>query len=288
MRKVIITGKNGYISTNLKNWMDAKDKDLDVELLDLREDSWKDRSFEDVETIIHTSALVHKNEIDYPLQEYRRINRDLTIELAEKAKSEGVTHFIYISSMAVYGVDISCFKNTEITKTTPLIPTTKYGISKLEAEFKLLEKEDEFFKVSIIRPPFVYGKNCPGNYQTLKKLTMEIGVIPKIKNYKSMIFIDNLCECIYQIFKHKCAGIFTPQNAQIQSTYKLSLLIAKYNNKKVLCSYIFAPFVLVSSLFVNKIRKAFGNEFYSNSISQIDGLNYNVISFEESVKLTEQ
>ena len=31
-----------------------------------------------------------------------------------------------------------------------------------------MELQDEHFRVSIIRPPMVYGSNCPGNYSTLK------------------------------------------------------------------------------------------------------------------------
>lgn len=288
MKHIIITGKNGYIANSLKNWIEKRNIDIDVNLMDLKDKNWRSVSFANIDAIIHTAALVHKNEAEISIDDYRKINTDLTIEVANKAKNEGVKQFIYISTMAVFGIEISCFKSTEIIDSTPLSPKSKYGISKYEAEIKLNELTDKDFSVAIIRPPFVYGKNCPGNYGTLRKLTLKIGIIPKIKNTKSMIYIDNLCEFIYQILELNGAGNFMPQNNELQSTYKMALLIAKYNNKRVVCTPLITPLVCVLSLFISKIRKAFGNEFYNMNMSELKNVDYNVVNFEDSIKLTEQ
>lgn len=71
-----------------------------------------------------------------------------------------------------------------------------------------------FFYI-IVRPPLVYVKGCPENYQILK-----LGVIPRPQNKKSILYVDNLCELIYQIYIKKPYEIFMPQNSEIQFTIK--------------------------------------------------------------------
>ena len=288
MKHIVITGKNGYISTALANWFKKKDPEIRIDILDLLDPKWIDYSFSGVETIIHTAALVHKSEKDHSLDEYRKVNTQLTIDIAQKAKKAEVPQFIFMSTMAVYGIEPSLTEDTIINEDTPVKPTTKYGISKLEAEEGLKKIESPEFKVVIIRPPFIYGKNCPGNYQLLKKLTLKFHFIPKINNKKSMLYIDNLCELIYQLYLNRSNGTFMPQNIELPSTTELSKLIAKNNNAKVWLTGFFNPLVFLLSKKVSKLRKAFGNEYYSESLSVTKGINYNVVGFEDSVKNTEQ
>lgn len=62
---------------------------------------------------------------------YYRVNRDLTIEVAEKAKAEGVKQFIFMSSMIVYGASkLWIVEMKVITADTPARPTNFYGNSK--------------------------------------------------------------------------------------------------------------------------------------------------------------
>ena len=288
MKHILITGKNGYISTALSNWIKKKNPDIEIDILDLLDPSWVNTSFAGVETIIHTAALVHKNEKDHSLDEYRKVNTQLTVDIAQKAKNAGVSQFIFMSTMAVYGIEPSLTEDTIINEETLVKPITKYGISKLEAEIGLKKLEDNNFKVVIIRPPFVYGKNCPGNYQLLKKLTLKFHFIPKIDNKKSMLYIDNLCELIYQLYVNKSNGTFMPQNTELPSTTELSKLIAENNNAKVWLTGFFNPLIFLLSKKVGKLKKAFGNEYYSESLSVIKDINYNAVGFENSVKNTEQ
>src|SRR5690625_7094460 len=68
---------------------------------------------------------------------YYRVNRDLTIEVAKKAKKENVKQFIFMSSIIVYGKKST--ENGVINERTVPIPDNFYGKSKLEAEEKLNE-----------------------------------------------------------------------------------------------------------------------------------------------------
>ena len=72
---------------------------------------------------------------------FYRVNRDLTIEIGKYAKEQGVKHFVYFSSMNVYGDNCERItdKNTEN-------PTSFYGDSKLQGEIGLRKLEDKNFK----------------------------------------------------------------------------------------------------------------------------------------------
>lgn len=284
MERVVITGIHGYISNRVKRWFSLKG--TECELLDLRDASWKNYNFENVDTVIHCAALVHKKEKCHSLEEYMAVNCNLTTELAKVTKKAGVKNFIFISTMAVYGVKASCFRTCEINKDTEIVPITKYGISKYEAEKNISEMISDDFNVVIIRPPFVYGKGCPGNYGMLRKLVLKFGIVPKLQNKKSMIYIDNLCECIYQIYSSRRRGTFCPQDSRIVSTEDLSLLIGKYNNRKI-TRLPLGCLVKLASFAVSKIRVAFGNEYYSEEFSTFD-FEYRKINFEEAVRLTEE
>ena len=96
---------------------------------------------------------------------YYRVNRDLAVKAARKARAEGVRQFILMSSMSVYGTDTGV-----ITPETVPQPVSFYGKSKLAAEELIQKEADEHFRVCILRPPMVYGPGCKGNFQTVVKL----------------------------------------------------------------------------------------------------------------------
>ena len=108
-----------------------------------------------------------------------------------------------MSSIIVYGS-----KNPLITKSTVPQPDNFYGDSKLKAEKELLLLNDDKFKVVILRPPMIYGKNSKGNYPLLAKIARKSPFFPNIKNQRSMLYIDNLCEFIRLIIDNAEAGIF--------------------------------------------------------------------------------
>ena len=282
--RIIITGVNSYISQNLKLWLIKHN--YDVVLLSLRDDTWKDFVFYPNDILIHCAGLVHRNKNEFTFDDYLKINTELTVELAKKAKKGGVRQFVFMSTRAVYGIEGSCFKRVVINQNTIPNPKTFYGISKYQAENLLLQLEDDLFHVSIIRAPFIYGKNCKGNYQMLRKLVLKFGFIPKINNEYSMLYIDNLCELVLQIIRVNYSGFVLPQDMPTNSTSKMAQLIAIENNRKVYITPIFNPIIRLLSLFVKPVRTAFGTEIYDYSISKFCE-KYSIVGFEESIHKTE-
>lgn len=181
---------------------------------------------------------------------YFRVNRDLAYEVAKKAKKEGVSQFIFLSSMSVYGMETGV-----ITRDTVPQPKSLYGKSKLEAEKLIEHLNDQTYKVAILRPPMVYGKGCKGNYPKLATLAKITPLFPDIDNKRSMIYVDNLSKFLKVIIDDNQSGLFFPQNNEYVKTSELVKLIAKYNNKKIRLTKLFNP--IINSLKFNSTVKKF-------------------------------
>lgn len=279
--KIIITGENGYIGNKIEDYLHGSHQGLDIQRISVRNFTGDDCSFEDVESIIHTAALVHKKESNYTEKDYFDVNCSLTIELAQKAKAAGVKHFIFFSTMAVYS------GTTEIMESTPLNPASMYGKSKLAAEKELMKMSDVHFIVSIVRPPMVYGPSCPGNYALLSKLAKKTPVFPFVQNERSMIFIGNLTEFVRQLIGNQDGGIFHPQDRDCIRTSDMVNEIASVHGRRIIMSKLSGS--LLMKMFGKKsiVSKVFGDLTYSKQLSTYGDNSYQVISLREAIKISE-
>lgn len=144
-------------------------------------------------TVVHCAARVHgKEDPKTELEDHRKANRDATRDLLEQAQKAGVQHFIFLSTIAVYGVDSS---EETISVDHPTDAQTAYAIAKLEAE-DILRQSD--MRVTILRVPMVYGPSAPGLWQRLCKLANSPYPIPFgfIGNRRSIIAVQNLADLI--------------------------------------------------------------------------------------------
>lgn len=157
-----------------------------------------------VEVVIHSAGRAHiMNEThSNPLQAFREVNVNATLNLARQAAEAGVKRFIFISSVKVNGEATEgnrVFKPSD----TPA-PLDDYGVSKLEAEQALMALAGETsMKVVIIRPVLVYGPGVKANFEKMLAAVNKGLPLPfrTIKNCRSLVFIDNLidliCLCIH-------------------------------------------------------------------------------------------
>ena len=279
MKRILITGENSYIGTALEKWLLNDKTEYLIDKISLRGKEWKTITFSIYDVVVHTVGIVHIKESNKNKNLYYSINRDLAYETAKKAKSEGVKQFIYLSSMSVYGIETG-----EINKNTSLKPNNNYGRSKLEGESLINKLNDSCFKVTIIRPPMVYGRNCTGNYAKLSRFARLIPVFPEVKNKRSMIYIDNLSEFIKLLIDEHLSGVFFPQNKEYVNTSRMVELIARSNNKSIKLSKFLSFFLrLLNSKLVNKI---FGNLIYHKELLETNK-RCKMINFEDTIKLTE-
>ena len=289
MKRILITGAGGYIGLRVKAYLERWPGDYRVETLSLRSDDWRQRSFQGVDSILHTAAIVHqpKSKNDPSQAElYDRVDHRLTAEVAEKAKREGVGQFLFLSSESVYGLHAPVGKVVTITKDTPIRPVDNYGISKARAEEDLSALRDDRFKVVILRPPMIYGRGCKGNYQTLAKLAKKLPVFPLVENQRSMLYIDNLCEFIRLLVEDGADGLYCPQNAEYVSTSDMVNRIAHANGRGLLMVRGFGWTLKLLSPMTGMVDKAFGSLCYDRQLSDYPK-NYCVKSFDESILETE-
>lgn len=283
-KRILITGKNSYIGNSFEKWVENYPEQYDVDKISLRDDSWKSYDFSGYDVILHVAGIAHVS-TDPKMEElYYRVNRDLTIEVAKKAKSQGVKQFIFMSSIIVYG-DGS--KNRKvIDKNTIPTPSNFYGKSKLEAEAGIKPLESENFKIAIIRPPMIYGKGSKGNYPKLAKAAQILPIFPDIKNERSMLHIDNLSEFIRLMIDNEESGLFFPQNKEYVQTSEMVRLIANVHGKNIRLVKIFNPILKMMSGKVNIVDKVFGNLVYDKNISNYKN-EYRIRTFKESIIVTE-
>lgn len=271
MKRILITGVGSYIGTSVEKWLMKPDFAgmYQVETVDLRGDEWKGKDFSGFDTVFHVAGIAHADVGKVTEEQkklYYRVNCDLAVETAEKAKREGVKQFIYMSSIIVYGEGTSVRKKRVITKDTKPCPSNFYGDSKWKAEQGLSPLSDGKFQVAILRPPMIYGKGGKGNYRMLEKLAMRFPIFPDIPNERSVLSIINLCMFVEAIIESNGYGVYFPQNSQYVKTSNLVEEIAKKNNKKIWITPLFNWLVYLLASFPGTIggvlNKAFGNLTY--------------------------
>lgn len=285
MKKILITGSNSYVGINLNQWLLNEGKnEFIVDTISLRTDNWKKINFSNYDVIINVAGIAHVTSDPSAEELYKKINCDLAIEVAKKAKSEGVAQYIFISSIMVYGNQKNIDKNT-VPK-----PTNIYGKMKLLAENGLNELETDDFKIVILRPPMIYGKNCKGNYPKLVRIAISSPIFPNIRNYRSMIFIDNLCEFIRLMIINNERGTFCPQNSEYTNTSDLVRLIAEVHGKNLKLISICNPIIYYLINRIDLISKVFGNLVYDKNLSnykysyQVKNLIDSIVTIESIEK----
>ncbi|MFD1385934.1 NAD-dependent epimerase/dehydratase family protein [Oceanobacillus oncorhynchi subsp. oncorhynchi] len=283
MKKVLITGENSYVGNSFAEWV-KDDSEIYVEKLSLRDGTWRNKNFSKFDVVLHVAGIAHQKETKENEQLYYQVNRDITIKIAQMAKKDGVPHFVFLSSMSVYGMDMGV-----IDKNTDLNPKSYYGKSKFEAEKGLCTLESPTFKVAILRPPLIYGKGCKGNYVRLSKLAHKTLIFPKIANKRSMIYIDNLSMIVKKIILSHLSGLFFLQNKEYVSTSEMVQLIAEKAERKILMTKLFNPLLKLLIRLFGTLRKVFGDLVYSEKLSWHEEFNdIKFIDFKTSIELTEE
>ncbi|HZJ94729.1 MAG TPA: SDR family oxidoreductase [Thiopseudomonas sp.] len=193
------------------------------------ETDWTD-ALQGVDVVVHAAARAHvmqDEEVD-PLAEYRKVNVEGTLSLAQQAAAAGVKRFVFISSIGVNGN----------INTRPFIADDEPNPAELDAQSKweaeqglqALAKETGL-EVVIIRPPLVYGANAPGNFGSLVRW-IEKGVplpLGAVHNKRSLVALDNLVDLIVTCLDHPAAAnqVFLAGDGEDLSTSELLRGVAK-------------------------------------------------------------
>lgn len=287
MNKILITGADSYIGTSFENWLKKWTDKYKADTVDMKDKTWREKSFSGYDAVFHVAGIAHVSTDSKMEDLYYKVNRDLTIETAKKAKDDGVKQFIFMSSIIVYGDSSYINQKRIIDKNTIPSPSNFYGKSKLQAEEGILPLQDDNFNVVIIRPPMIFGKGSKGNYPKLSKMAQKLPIFPNINNERSMLYIDNLCEFIRLMIDNEERGIFFPQNKEYVRTSELVKVIAEAHGKNIILTKIFNWALIFMGVFVGTVNKAFGNLVYEKSMSEYK-VEYRVKDLREAVWETEK
>lgn len=301
-KKVLITGAGSYIGESFESYAKEHYADnFEIDTLDMIDEGWKNKDFRGYDIVYHVAGIAHAdvgNVSEETKQKYYAVNTDLAIDTAKKAKEAGVKLFVFMSSMIVYGDSAPYGKQKMITAETRPEPANFYGDSKWQADKGVRALANADFKVAVLRPPMIYGKGSKGNYPTLAKMAKKLPVFPDVENQRSMLYIENLCEFLCQIFLvdaevySEHGNLFFPQNAQYTRTSEMVKLIAEAAGHRIMVSKVLAPAVFLAGKVPGKVGglvdKAFGSSCYAQDMSEYDGIYYQKNDLESSVARAEK
>lgn len=246
MYKILVTGTTGFVGQHLipqlkgiyaLSYINRSGKEgPNQHIAKIDADSDYTQALKKIDIIIHCAARVHimDDKSKNPIDEFRHVNTHGTLNLAAQAAQAGVKRFIFISTIKVNG--------ESTTGRTPFnelesAPEDPYGISKAEAEKKLLALGQKTgMEIVIIRPPLVYGEGVKANFASLMNLVNKGFPLPfrAINNNKrSLVSVYNLVDLIKVCIKHPKAAnkVFLVSDDHDLSTAEIVQLMAKVQSK---------------------------------------------------------
>lgn len=250
---------------------------------------WKDWDFSSFDAVYHVAGIAHSDTRKVSAEEqgkYYAINTELTLDVAKKAKEDGVRQFIFMSSAIVYGESSPVGGMKVIKINTPLAPVNFYGDSKRKAEEGLGKLRSANFKVVVLRSPMVYGRGSKGNYPMLSRLACRLPIFLKVSNCRSALYITNLCEFVRLMIDNEEDGIFFPQNKEYMNTSKLVRAIGECHQKRIVLIPGLEFLLKAGSIFSPLINKAFGSFVIDRQLSLYKE-DYQIVGLAQSIRETE-
>jgi len=276
--RILLTGATGFIGSYFRN----NNRSDEVFPFSFQHGDISSSDFSKFDAILHLAALVHQMKTA-DRAEYEAINVQKTLELAAKAKCDGVKHFIFMSTIKVYGEE----SDTVYTENTPCHPQDDYGRSKLRAENELQKLCDADFIVSIIRTPIVYGAEVKANIRNLIQLIKIAPILPfkNTHNTRSMVYVGNLCALVTSLIEQRVGGVFLACDDESISTTEFIQKIAASLGKKLYLIYIPLFETALKFLKPSLHKRLFGNLIIDNTLTKAR-LGYHApFTIDEGIKI---
>jgi nucleoside-diphosphate-sugar epimerase len=215
---ILVTGGSGFIGSTLANTLatsgeqvrvfdiidfNGRDSSISYQQGDITNIEDIEKALEGVDTVYHCVALV-------PLlkagNKFWEVNVAGTEKLLNACRKRNITHFIHLSSSAVFGIP-----ECPVTKNSPLQPVEIYGRAKLAGENLVKEYMNEGRIASIIRPRTVLGNFRLGIFDILFEWISEnrnIYLIGDGNNLFQFLHVDDLVEAMTAASRMKTSGIY--------------------------------------------------------------------------------
>lgn len=173
--RVLVTGGHGYVGSVLcpelakKHKLTVIDKGffgyhfagrnirtIKEDIMNITEDSW-DNILQEVHTVIHLAGISTEPTAQINPRKTDLVNHVATVELANRAKKNGVRKFIFASSASIYFDYNTPLDPPRYKETDDVNPISAYSLSKRAAEIGLSELDSPEFLVNIFRKGTLYG-----------------------------------------------------------------------------------------------------------------------------------
>ena len=273
MTKILITGANGQLGTELRNLLDergvaydafdAKDMDItDKQAVDAKFDALKPA------VVYHCAAYtaVDKAE-DEGKQVNWQVNEDGTRNVAAAAKRVGAK-LVYISTDYVFDGTNS----DEYQVDDPTNPKNEYGKAKLAGERAVKEETDDYY---IIRTSWVFGKYGKNFVYTMLRLAKDHDKLTVVDDqFGRPTWTRTLAEFMTYLVDHEEPfGSYQLSNENSCSWYEFAKEILKDQDVEV------AP--VPSEAYP---QKAYRPRHSIMSLSKAEGTGFKIISWQEALQ----
>lgn len=154
---------------------------------------------DDIDVVIHAAGVAHLRDKQTDVNSlFHKVNVEATLNLAESAVKSGVSRFIMLSSAGVYG---HTSKNTGALEEQVCQPEEAYAKAKLDAENGLMFSVLREMQIVILRPPMVYGPECPGNLQRFARVVRAPIAAPlgDLDGRRNLLSVFSLCDGILRV-----------------------------------------------------------------------------------------
>src|SRR5262249_29601083 len=145
----------------------------------------------DVDAVIHSAGIAHAMS-GVPEDDYRLLNTEATIRLAQAAQRAGARRFVFLSSIRAQCGPVADAIQTESIEPKPV---DAYGRSKLAAEQGLAALDIDWVA---LRPVLIYGPGVKGNMAQLIALARSPYPLPLagLGARRSLVSLNSLAAAI--------------------------------------------------------------------------------------------
>ena len=283
MKKVLVTGANGFIGrelvaslirhTDVSVTAAVRSKNCDLETAVNQIEGfwvgpdtiWKE-ALQGVSHVVHLAGVTRETEQDRLTgSTYWDVNVEGTLNCARQAAVAGAKRFIFISSVKVNGEWTEAGR--PFTHNQSPSPRDSYSVSKYKAEQELARLADQTgMEVVTIRPPLVYGPGVKGNFRSMMAWVNKGYPLPlgAVHNLRSLVALDNLIDLILICIDHPAAAneTFLVSDGEDVSTAELLRRLGRALGKPARLLPVPTQFIEVGAAMLGKkpiVRRLCGN-----------------------------
>ncbi len=142
------------------------------------------------DAVVHLAAIAHRSNVT--AARLSEVNRGVPLALGRAAAAAGA-RLLFMSSVKVHGeqTHVGAFDEA-----SAYLPEDSYARAKAEAEMGL--RAIPGLKLSVIRPPLVYGPGVKGNFLLLLRAVASGWPLPlaALENRRSFVYSGNLADAV--------------------------------------------------------------------------------------------